>query len=160
MKQVYKDVIDLLQNKDYGKLNDYKIQRPDKMNWMVEIFEGIHLKNHPNKTALLWTNGEDTINYSFQDIATKTNKLLNFLRRKGINKGDVLFTQMMLQPITWTSILANIKGGFKMIPAASILGTQDIVYRFEKTFPKVVFADQDNAYKTDEAEKQLGKIGR
>lgn len=157
MKQVYKDVIDLLQNKDYAKLKDYEIQRPEKMNWVVEVFEGIHLKNHPDKTALLWTNGVDTVNYSFQDITSKTNKLVNFLRGKGINKGDVLFTQMMLQPITWTSILANIKGGFKMIPAASILGTQDVVYRFEKTFPKVVFADQDNAYKTDEAEKILGK---
>src|SRR5690625_6748374 len=88
---------------------------------------------------------------------SKTNKLVNFLRGTRINKGEVLFTQMMLQPITWTSILANIKGGIKMIPAASILGTQDVVYRFKKTFPKVVFADQDNAYKTDEAEKQLGK---
>lgn len=157
MKQMYKDVIALLQNKEYAKLKKYPIKRPKEMNWVEEIFEGIHLKNHPNKTALLWTDGENTVNYSFHDITSKTNQLLNFLRNKGIHKGDTLFTQMMLQPITWTSILATIKGGFKMIPAASILGTQDVVYRFEKTFPKVVFADQDNAYKTDEAEEILGK---
>src|SRR5690625_4605870 len=95
------------------------------MNWVTEVFEGIHLKNHPNKTALLWTDGKETVNYSFQDIISKTNKLVNFLRGKGINKGDVLFTQMILQPITWTSILANIKGEFKMIHAASIIDRRE-----------------------------------
>lgn len=157
MKQVYNDVIDLLQKKEYVKLKDYPIQRPKEMNWVVEVFEGIHLKKEPNKTALLWTDGEATVEYSYQELSSQTNKLLNFLRKKGVEKGEVLFTQMMLQPITWTSILANIKGGFKMIPAASILGTHDVVYRFERTFPKVVFADQENAYKTDEAEEIMGK---
>src|SRR5690554_2273052 len=157
MKQVYKDVIDLLQNKNYAALKDYPIERPEEMNWVVDVFEGIHLEKNPNKTALLWTDGETTVEYSFQELTSKTNRLLNFLRKNGVEKGEVLFTQMMLQPITWTSILANIKGGFKMIPAASILGTHDVVYRFERTFPKVVFADQENAYKTDEAEEILGK---
>src|SRR5690625_7887092 len=119
------------------------------MNWVTEVFEGIHLKNHPNKTALLWTDGKETVNYSFQDIISKTNKLVNFLRGKGINKGDVLFTQMMLQPITWTSILANIKGGLNMIPAASILGTQDVVYHFKKTLPKLLLSDRCTAYNPD-----------
>lgn len=157
MKETYKEVIGLLENHQYEDLKNYPFKRPKEMNWVVDVFEGIHLAKDPNKTALLWTDGHETINYSFQDISSKTNKLLNFLRKKGVDQGDILFTQMMLQPITWTSILANIKGGFQMIPAASILGTHDVKYRFKKTFPKVVFADQDNAYKTDEAEELLGQ---
>lgn len=157
MKETYQQIIELLKNKRYKDLENYSLQKPEKMNWMVDVFEGIHLSNTPDKTALLWTDGQETVNYSYRDLTLMTNKLLNFLRGKGVEKGDILFTQMMLQPISWTSILSTIKGGFQMIPAASILGTQDVVYRFEKTFPKVVFADQDNAYKTDEAEKQLGK---
>jgi len=38
---------------------------------------------------------------------------------------------MSLQPLTWFSLLANIKGGFRMIPAANILGVADISYRFD-----------------------------
>jgi acetyl-CoA synthetase len=64
---------------------------------------------------------------------------------------------MMLEPVNWTTILAVIKGGLQLIPAAGILGSKDIAYRFEKTLPVVVFANQDNAYKTDEAEKLIGK---
>lgn len=127
------------------------------MNWTVDVFEGIHTKNHPDKTALLWTDGKESVEYSYQNMVDESNKVLNFLRNKGVEQGDVLFTQMMFQPISWTSFLANIKGGFQLIPAASILGTKDMVYRFDKVFPKVVFADQENAYKTDEAEAELGR---
>lgn len=157
MKDLYTDVLQLLNDRNYDTLKKYSLKRPEQMNWVVDVFEGIHLDKNPNKTALLWTDGEKVENYSFQHLSSETNKLLNFLRKKGVAQGDILFAQMMLQPISWTAILVNIKGGYQMIPAASILGTQDVVYRFEKTFPKVVFADQDNAYKTDEAEEQLGK---
>lgn len=44
-----------------------------------------------------------------------------------------------------------------MIPAATILGVHDIVYRFGKLMPKVVVADAENADKIDEAEKLSGK---
>ena len=154
---MFKDVTNLLRNREYTDLKNYTLTKPEKMNWVVDVFEGLHVENNPGKTALLWTDGENTVEYSYLALSQWTNQLLNFLRNKGVQQGDILLTQMMLQPITWVSILANIKGGYQMIPAASILGTNDMVYRFEKTFPKVVFADQENAFKTDEAEKILGK---
>ena len=154
---MFKDVTNLLRNRQYTDLKNYTLTKPEKINWVVDVFEGLHVENNPNKTALLWTDGENTVEYSYLALSQWTNQLLNFLRNKGVQQGDILLTQMMLQPITWVSILANIKGGYQMIPAASILGTNDMVYRFEKTFPKVVFADQENAFKTDEAEKILGK---
>ncbi|WP_264434559.1 acyl-CoA synthetase [Flavobacterium agricola] len=157
MKTLFTEVTKLLADKQYSALQNYKLTKPNKMNWVVDVFEGIHTQNHPNKTALLWTDGTDVKEYSFLQLASWTNQLLNFLANKGIKKGDVVLTQIMLQPISWVAILANIKGGFQMIPAASILGTKDLVYRFEKTFPKIVFADQENAFKTEEAEQILGK---
>ena len=157
MKQLFNDVIGLLADKKYADLKEYLITKPETMNWVVDVFEGIHVANNPNKTALLWTDGDLVHEYSYDKLSKWTNQLLNFLNNKGVKQGDILLTQMMLQPITWVSILANIKGGFQMIPAASILGTKDMVYRFEKTFPTVVFADQENAYKTEEAEEIIGK---
>lgn len=157
MKNTYQELLKFLENQDYEGLRNYPLELPAKMNWTVDVFEGIHTKNHPDKTALLWTDGKESVEYSYQNMVDESNKVLNFLRNKGVEQGDVLFTQMMFQPISWTSFLANIKGGFQLIPAASILGTKDMVYRFDKVFPKVVFADQENAYKTDEAEAELGR---
>jgi len=51
----------------------------------------------------------------------------------------------------WISYLAAIKGGFVLVPAASILSIDDIVYRFEKATPKVIVSDEENMVKMDQA---------
>ncbi|RYF63678.1 MAG: branched-chain amino acid aminotransferase, partial [Cytophagaceae bacterium] len=68
---------------------------------------------------------------------------------------DILFMQLPLLPISWITHLVAIKGGFRLIPSATILGEHDIVYRFSKLMPKVVIADMENAAKIDEAETLL-----
>ena len=122
------------------------------------MFENIHVCDTPDATALLWTNGNEIRPYSFIEMSHLSNQLLNFLRRHGVVCNDVILTQMSLQPINWLAILTTIKGGFRTIPAATILGVQDIRYRFETLMPKVVIADEENAGKIEEAEKLLGKI--
>ena len=53
--------------------------------------------------------------------------------------------------------MTSVKGGFRLIPAATILSVHDIVYRFGKLMPDAVIADADNAAKIDEAEVLVGK---
>lgn len=156
MKELYKQIGALLLNQDFAALHDLKIEKPEYFNWVQEIFEEIHVKETPDKTALLWTDGEVTHHYTFQTMYNRYNQLLNFLRSKGIEKGDVILTQMMLQRINWVTHLAAIKGGYQLSPAASILGVKDLVYRFQKIAPKVIIADLDNVDKIDQAEKEAG----
>lgn len=156
MEQLFKTVRRLIADKDFHALANLEIKKPGKFNWVREIFEGIHVKETPEATALLWTDGKKTINYSFSAMSALANQLLNFLRSKGMVQQDVVFTQLSLQPVSWFSVLATIKGGFRMIPAASILGVNDIVYRFGKLMPAVVIADADNAPKIEEAEQLSG----
>lgn len=156
MKELYKLIGELLLNQDFAALHDLKIEKPEYFNWVQEIFEEIHVKETPDKTALLWTDSEVTHHYTFQTMHNRYNQLLNFLRSKGIEKGDVILTQMMLQRINWVTHLAAIKGGYQLSPAASILGVKDLVYRFQKIAPKVIIADVDNMDKIDQAEKESG----
>jgi len=88
------------------------------------------------------------------------NRFLNFLRKKDIVQHDVLFLQLPLLPDNWISYLTAIKGGFRLIPSATILGVHDIEYRFKKLMPAVVITDAENAEKIEEAEKLLGKTVR
>lgn len=157
MKQLFSTVSRLIADGDYKALESLEIIKPETFNWTAEIFEGIHLNDTPDATALLWTDGITTTTWSFAQITAASNQLLNFLRSKGIEQQEVVLTQLALQPINWFAILATIKGGFRMIPAASILGVQDIVYRFGKLMPKVVIADTENAIKIEEAEELSGK---
>ncbi|CAI9673207.1 Acetyl-coenzyme A synthetase [Elizabethkingia anophelis] len=157
MKEIFLKVKKLIDEENFAALNEIKYNKPESFNWVKEIFEGIHLQERPEKTALLWTDGSNTKEYSFRGLSNECNQILNFLRKKGVQQHDVVLTQMMLEPVNWTTILAVIKGGLQLIPAASILGSKDIAYRFEKTLPMVVFANKDNAPKIDEAEKLTGK---
>ncbi|MET7038242.1 acyl-CoA synthetase [Elizabethkingia miricola] len=157
MKEIFLKVKKLIDEENFAALSEIKYNKPESFNWVKEIFEGVHLQERPKKTALLWTNGTDTKEYSFLVLSNECNQILNFLRKKGVQQNDIVLTQMMLEPINWTVILAVIKGGLQLIPAAGILGSKDIAYRFEKTLPVVVFANDDNAYKIDEAEKLTGK---
>ena len=156
MKDLFEKINTLFKERDYDSLYQLDIKKPEYFNWVQEVFEKIHLQNHPNKTALLWTDGTNTEEYTFLTLHNRYNQLINFLRSKGIKQGDTLLTQLMLQRINWVASLATIKAGYQLVPAASILDAKDLAYRFGKTNPKVIISDQDNAEKIDEAEKISG----
>jgi len=155
MEQFVRTVRQLIREKKFDQLQALEFKKPEAFNWVKEIFEGIHVRDTPQATALLWTNGQDTRAYSYSEISATSNQLLNYLRSKGLQQQDVILTQMGLQPMNWLAILATIKGGFRMIPAATILGVQDIVYRCNTLMPAAMIADAENASKIEEAEQKL-----
>ncbi len=156
MESTFRTIRELIAGGNWDSLQELEIPTPEKFNWVKEVFEGINVRDTPDATALLWTNGADTHAWTFRETSDKCNQLLNFLRNKGAEQDDILLTQMALQQTNWLAILATIKGGLRMIPAATILGVHDIVYRFGKLMPKVVIADNDNAPKIEEAEELSG----
>ena len=160
MEKTFREIRQLIGDKDFDSLAKLNIPKPARFNWTRDIFEGIHVKDTPGATALLWTNGTTEHKYTFLEISRLSNRLLNFLRTKGTVQNDVLLAQVGLQHITWPAMVAVIKGGLRMIPAATILGVHDIVYRFGKLMPRVIIADQDNAPKIEEAEILSGKTAQ
>jgi len=155
MEKLFRNIRQLIAENNFEALPALDISKPTHFNWVDEIFEGIHVKDTPDATALLWTNGIEKHAYSFLEVTHSSNRLLNFIRNKGVALQDVMLTQLAGQAINWFAILAAIKGGLRMIPAATILGVQDLVYRFQTLMPKVIIADAENAPKIEEAESML-----
>jgi len=156
-ESLFRQVQTLIADQQFDQLSALNITKPQKFNWVREIFEAVQVKEQPEATALLWTDGTQTQSFSFLDLQTRCNQYVNFLRHHGLNTGAVIYAQMPLLPENWLTILAAIKGGFRLIPAATILSMHDIVYRFGKLLPDAVIADADNAQKIDEAEELSGK---
>jgi len=157
-QDLFRLVRKMIADKQFDALNALTIDKPKKFNWVTEVFENINVKDHPKAHALVWTDGEQTKTYSFEDISVLCNHFLNFLRQHGIRSNAVIFSQMSLLPENWLTMLVAIKGGFRLVPAATILSVNDIVYRFGKLKPEVVIADLENAAKIDEAEVLSGKF--
>ena len=157
MEKLFRVTRQLIADKNFKGLYALDIKRPELFNWVTEVFENINISDHGPANALVWTDGKQTITHTFEQTGKLLNKFLNFLRSHDVKQQDVIFSQMPLIPANWLCYLVAIKGGFRLIPAATILSVNDIVYRFTKLLPTVVIADVENATKIDEAERLSGK---
>ena len=82
MEQLFRQIRQLIAEKDFETLAQLQITKPEKFNWAKEVFEAIHVKDAPDATALLWTDGSDVRTYSFREVNELSNRLLNFLEDK------------------------------------------------------------------------------
>jgi acetyl-CoA synthetase len=155
--ELFKYIRALIAEKRSEELNDLSIVKPVMFNWVKEVFELINFREHPDASALVWTDGFKTTTYSFKEILLISNQMLNFLRKNGARQKDVIFSQIPLLPVNWLCYLVAIKGGFQLVPAAAMLDVQDIVYRFTKVKPKIVMASLDNCDQIEKAEEITGQ---
>ena len=64
-----------------------------------------------NKLALIYTDREMTLRFTFKDLARASNRFANVFRRLGVGKGDRVFVFMPRRPDLYVSILGILKVG-------------------------------------------------
>lgn len=147
---VMRDIIDAIARRRYDDIPAFVV--PEKFNWVRDVFEAVHVAGHPYRNMLEVATSDGSLEtYTYKEASDKSNQLLNFLRNGGIKEGDAVFIMCGLHKDLWLSYLSVIKGGFIMIPVAGIMSVDDIVYRFQRSTPKVVITDKENAGKIDQA---------
>ncbi|BDB99609.1 acyl--CoA ligase [Saccharolobus caldissimus] len=131
-------------NKIYSILKQANDFNPNYFNWVSDVFE----KNE-DKTALIWTDiqNREERKFTYRKLSAEANKLLNFLRKEGIKKGDPVYIMTPIIPEQWISLLAVIKGGFIGVPTAVNLTEYELNYRFKDLKPKAIIADEESAKK-------------
>ncbi len=150
------ELLDIIERREYWKLSQVTIDVPMKFNWVRDVFEPLVVARNADRNMLEFVaDDRPPITLTYKEGIVKCNQLLNFLRKQKVHKGDSVFIICGLHPDLWTSYLTAIKGGFILIPAASILNAEDIVYRFQKASPKVVITDKENLVKIEQALSQL-----
>ncbi len=163
MQDIFKEAIDINLMEDspekalaasqlFSKINARGM--PEEFNWATQIFEGIHVAAAPGKTALLWQDLDQPAvrhTYSYQDVSDEANRLLNFLRLYGIDKGDNVYIMAPVRPETWFAGLACIKGGIISVPTATTMTVRALQFRFEVYPPTAIIADEASAVLVDEA---------
>ena len=124
----------------FNRLN--KSALPDTFNWAAEVFEGIQVKERGDQPALIWTDLETDAErqYTYKELAANGNKLLNYLRKQGVEKGDNLYMLTPIVPETWFATFAGIKGGLVAVPTATTMTEREIRFRFEAYKPDVIVA--------------------
>ena len=152
-QKTFAELTSIIEYREYNKLSEWSIEVPDKFNWVRDVFEPLIVDAHGQRSMLelVADNPSEALTITYKQGSEKCNQLLNFLRKRTVEQGDDIFIMCGLNEGLWVSYLSAIKGGLILIPAASILSVDDIVYRFQKASPKLIIADQDNAEKMDQA---------
>ena len=152
-QKIFAGLVSIIEHSEYDKLSECTIEVPAKFNWVQDVFEPLIVQANAdrNMIELVTDKPSEAITITYKQGSEKCNQLLNFLRNQNVQQGDDIFIMCGLNEGLWISYLAAIKGGLILIPAASILTVNDIVYRFQKASPKVIIADKDNAEKMEQA---------
>ncbi|CCK81757.1 acyl-CoA synthetase [Desulfobacula toluolica] len=166
MKELFKEVIrinmmeDALATQECAKklfiqLNAMEI--PEYFNWASDIFEDLHVKENPDKKALIWTDLDtrETKTYSYGTLFQKANQLINFFHKSGVEKGDSLYMMTPNLPENWFACLGCIKAGIVSVPTATTMTQRELEFRFEIYPPNVVVADQASADLIDKALEEI-----
>ncbi len=167
MDTLYKEVMELNKMSDnaekeaaakafFKKLNAMEL--PTYFNWAEEIFEGFHVRERGENTALIWMDihTEEKKSYSYKEFADKGNQCLNSLRGAGIQKGDNMYMMVSIVPETWFASYACIKGGLVIVPTATTMTMRELQYRFESYAPGAIVCDAAFTDMMDEAIEVTG----
>ncbi len=155
------ETIRLLQDGDYEALKQSGPTVPESFNWATDVFEPLYVAKEGSQNALIWVDDAGAEKrFTRAEFSAKGNRLLNLLRDWQLHKGDTVFVMLPVCPDVFFGYLAAIKGGFVLVPTATILTEKDLQYRFTQILPVAVLADAANAEKIDAAEKALGKTIR
>ena len=123
----------LLQHREDYKsaYHDFRWPELKKFNWALDYFDTYARDN--NKVAL-WIVDESgpEVKLSFAEMSRRSNQAANFLRRQGVRRGDRIIVQLPNLVAIWEIMLAALKLGAIVIPAATLLTVGDLRDRLDR----------------------------
>jgi acetyl-CoA synthetase len=137
---------------DYDKaVADFRWPDPAPFNWALDWFDAELARDADSKSrTALWivdAGGNRETKLSFEALSRRSNQVANFLRAKGLKRGDHLLLLLGNVVPLWETMLASIKLGVVVIPATTLLTPDELQDRLDRGRARVVVATQDQVAK-------------
>ncbi|MGW4524750.1 AMP-binding protein [Amycolatopsis sp. NPDC004378] len=119
-----------------------------EFNWALDWFDALATDPDSAARPALWLVEEDgsEAKYTFAELRGRSNRVANWLRARGVGRGDRLLLMLGNQVELWEVLLAAMKLGAVVIPASTLLGPADLPDRVERGRVRhVVARDRDAA---------------
>ena len=122
----------LTHREDYDTASrDFRWPQLNKFNWALDYFDSFARGNHKPALWIVDENGPE-VKLSFAEMSARSNQVANFLRKHGIHRGDRLVVQLPNLVAIWEIMLAALKLGAIVIPAATLLTVADLRDRLDR----------------------------
>jgi len=136
---------------------DFRWPSMDRFNWALDHFDAMA---RGNQRPALWLVDEagGEVKLSFAALSERSNQVANFLRARGVRRGDrVLLMLGNIAPL-WECMLAAMKLGAVIIPATTLLTHDDLADRFARGRVRHVITSVENAAKFDALSGDYSRI--
>ncbi|MDR0912320.1 MAG: AMP-binding protein [Methanobrevibacter sp.] len=159
MTSLLKDYVNRIEFESYEDFRDnFEFVVPEDFNFAYDIVDK-YAEIDPEKIALIWCNDHgDEKTFNFKDMKKYSDKTVNFLRNKGIKKGDKVLLTLKIRYEFWFIILALHKLGAIPVPATHMLKSHDIVYRLNQADIKMIITIDEEEELIEEYEKAFDEI--
>jgi len=110
---------------------DFRWPQLGKFNWALDYFDNYARGNNKPALWIVDDSGAE-IKLSFAEMSRRSNQVANFFREQAVHRGDRVVVQLSNHVAMWEIMLAAIKLGAIVIPAATLLTVDDLRDRLER----------------------------
>jgi acetyl-CoA synthetase len=142
----------LLANRtDYAKaVAGFRWPDPVPFNWAIDWFDAELAGPTSRDRCGLWivdvASGRET-RLTFGELSTRSNQVANWLSQQGLKRGDHLLLVLNNVAPLWEIMLAAMKLGVVVIPATTLLTTEELADRVERGRARMIVTDEDQVAK-------------
>ena len=137
---------------DYdAAVNGFRWPDPVAFNWALDWFDAELARNPDSRNrAALWivdAASDRETRLSFEALSRRSNQVANFLRARGLKRGDHLLLLLGNVVPLWETMLAAMKLGVVVIPATTLLTPDELRDRLDRGRAVAVVASQEQVAK-------------
>ncbi len=136
---------------------DYRWPRLDRFNWALDHFDALAKGNDRPALWVVDEGGGET-KLSFAELSRRSSQVASFLRAQGVRRGDAVLLMLGNVVPLWEVMLACMKLGAVIIPATTLLTTDDLRDRFERGGVRHVVVGEADAAKFDALPGDYGRF--
>jgi acetyl-CoA synthetase len=143
----------LLDNRaDYdAAVKGFEWPEPVPFNWAIDWFDAVLARAPESRDRYgIWivdvATGEET-KLTFAELGARSNQVANHLRGLGLKRGDRLLLVLNNVAPLWEIMLAAMKLGVVVIPATTLLTTEELQDRVQRGRARMIVAGEDQAAK-------------
>ena len=131
--------------------------RLEHFNWALDYFDAIAVDNDAPALHVVNDDGTEQIR-SFAAMSRRSSQVANFLRDRGVRRGDCVLVMLGNEVALWESLLALMKLGAIISPATGLLTGDDVRERIERGHISCVIAGSAFASKFEDIATPLTRI--
>jgi acetyl-CoA synthetase len=137
---------------------DFRWPEPTHFNWALDWFDAELARGDGAGRPALTIVGEAATSLSFAALSERSSRLANALRALGVKRGDRVLLMLGNVAPLWETMLAVMKLGAVIIPAATLLTPDDLADRFERGRARHVVTSAADTAKFDGFAQELTRI--